>query len=112
MFSSVVSTDFFKTQNQTEVGEDSFKQYNVITALDLAWLENPVKSCGVKNTLDTEMIPKSDHSKDGGTHILIVEDFLLYTYQPFINVLNQRHFISIPYEKCEKEEAFKELQGA
>lgn len=49
-----------------------------------AWLENPVKfekSHGVNNNMDTEIIPKSDHSKDEEVHILIVEGFLLYTYQ-------------------------------
>uniref|UniRef100_A0A3Q1FN49 Muscle-specific beta 1 integrin binding protein 2 n=1 Tax=Acanthochromis polyacanthus TaxID=80966 RepID=A0A3Q1FN49_9TELE len=92
----VQQDDFFKPQDQTEVGEDGFKQYDVITALDMDTMMSTIYSHGVNNPLDTEIVLKSNHKE---THILIVEGFLLHTYRPLMDVLNQRYFISIPYEE-------------
>ncbi|KAK1152481.1 nicotinamide riboside kinase 2-like isoform X1 [Acipenser oxyrinchus oxyrinchus] len=104
---SVVHQDsFFKPPDQIEVGEDGYKQWDVITSLDMeammntvrAWMENPVKfarSHGV-NVLPTAEEPDSETE----VHILIVEGFLLYNYRPLLEVCDKCFYISIPYEEC------------
>jgi len=95
--------DFFKKPDQIEVGEDGFRQWDVISALDMeamlstiqGWQENPVKfarSHGVPVT--------SDSTAD--IHILIVEGFLLYNYKPLLALYDQCYYISIPYEECKQ----------
>ncbi|XP_039622668.1 nicotinamide riboside kinase 2-like isoform X1 [Polypterus senegalus] len=100
--------DFFKPQDQILVGEDGFKQWDVMTSLDMeamvntvkAWLENPVKfarSHGIQVSPELEG-PASEEQ----THILIVEGFLLYNYRPLIELFSHCYYIVVPYEECKR----------
>ncbi|KAL6469485.1 hypothetical protein MHYP_G00230090 [Metynnis hypsauchen] len=100
--------DFFKPPDQIQVGEDGFKQWDVITALDMeamvntikGWVENPVKfarSHGIQVAPTAEMGPSENQ-----IHILIVEGFLLYNYKPLMDVYDKCYYITIPYEECKK----------
>uniref|UniRef100_A0A6Q2X2A1 Nicotinamide riboside kinase 2 n=1 Tax=Esox lucius TaxID=8010 RepID=A0A6Q2X2A1_ESOLU len=100
--------DFFKKPDQIEVGADGFRQWDVITALDMesmvntihGWAANPVKfarSHGVNVSPAAEVA-----DPDQQIHILIVEGFLLYNSKPLIDVYNRCYYISIPYEECKR----------
>jgi len=98
--------DFFKKPDQIEVGEDGFRQWDVITALDMdamvstirGWRENPVKFA---RSHGVSLSPEAEEC-DTGLHILIVEGFLLYNYKPLLDIYDKCYYISIPYEECKK----------
>ena len=73
--------DFFKPQDQIAVGEDGFKQWDVLESLDMeamlstvqAWVSSPRKFARAHRV--SVRLDASD------THILSLEGFLLYSYK-------------------------------
>ncbi|XP_028831280.1 nicotinamide riboside kinase 2 isoform X1 [Denticeps clupeoides] len=100
----IYQDDFFKPQDQIEVGEDGFKQWDVISSLDMeamtntikGWIANPVKFA--KSHGVPALPPSEDPEKD--VHILIIEGFLLYNYAPLINIFHKYYYVTIPYDEC------------
>uniref|UniRef100_A0A8C7YD86 Muscle-specific beta 1 integrin binding protein n=1 Tax=Oryzias sinensis TaxID=183150 RepID=A0A8C7YD86_9TELE len=76
----------FQKPDHIQVGEDGFKQWDVITALDMeamtntikGWMENPVKFARSHGVV-LSPVPAVASSEEQ-VHILIVEGFLLYNY--------------------------------
>ncbi|XP_058393534.1 nicotinamide riboside kinase 2 isoform X2 [Diceros bicornis minor] len=72
--------DFFKPQDQIAVGEDGFKQWDVLESLDMramlstvqAWVSSPQKFARAHGVSVQPDAPD--------THILLLEGFLLYSY--------------------------------
>ncbi|XP_032108142.1 nicotinamide riboside kinase 2 isoform X1 [Sapajus apella] len=90
----------FQPQDQIAVGEDGFKQWDVLESLDMAamldtvqaWLSSPQKFARAHG------VGVQPEASD--THILLLEGFLLYSYKPLVDLYSRRYFLTIPYEEC------------
>uniref|UniRef100_A0A8D0H784 Nicotinamide riboside kinase 1 n=1 Tax=Sphenodon punctatus TaxID=8508 RepID=A0A8D0H784_SPHPU len=100
---SIISQDdFFKPESEVDIDDRGFLQYDVLDALYMekmvsnihSWMTNPVLTGN----------SESMHDSLNGTevHILIVEGFLLYNYEPLNEVWDIKYFLTIPYEECKK----------
>ncbi|XP_019372985.1 PREDICTED: nicotinamide riboside kinase 1 isoform X2 [Gavialis gangeticus] len=105
---SIISQDdFFKPESEVETDERGFKQYDVLDALYIeemvksihAWKENSTRSSF--STGDSKATHDNLRSAEE-IHILIVEGFLLYNYEPLNELWNRRYFITLPYEECKR----------
>ncbi|XP_062337891.1 nicotinamide riboside kinase 2-like [Osmerus eperlanus] len=110
--------DFFKKPAQIEVGEDGFRQWDVITSLDMeamfntvkGWQENPAKFARSHGVSLSHEVEESD--PETGLHILIVEGFLLYNYKPMVDIYDKCYYIAIPYEECKRRRSTRQYTVA
>ncbi|KAL1783517.1 nicotinamide riboside kinase 2 [Sigmodon hispidus] len=94
--------DFFKPQDQIKVGEDGFKQWDVLESLDMeamlstvrAWKKDPRKFARAHGV--------SLQPGTSDTHILLLDGFLLYNYKPLVDMYSHRYFLTVPYEECKR----------
>uniref|UniRef100_A0A8C5LYJ6 Elongation factor 2 n=1 Tax=Leptobrachium leishanense TaxID=445787 RepID=A0A8C5LYJ6_9ANUR len=97
--------DFFKLPEHIEVGEDGFKQWDVITSIDMeamvntvtAWIENPAKFARSHGVTVCRL---NEEHGENDIQILILEGFLLYNHKPLADMCAQRFYLTIPYEEC------------
>ncbi|XP_032642929.1 nicotinamide riboside kinase 1 isoform X10 [Chelonoidis abingdonii] len=115
--SILAQDDFFKPESEVEVDEHGFKQYDVLDALYMeemvtsirSWMKNPTGSS--VSTTESKSTPVNLKSTEE-VHILIVEGFLLYNYEPLNEVWDRRYFLTIPYEECKRRRSTRVYQPA
>ncbi|XP_042189670.1 nicotinamide riboside kinase 1 [Callorhinchus milii] len=93
---------FFKAENEIEIGEDGFQQYDVISALDMKLMMNVIYSWMKNPTAVPGEQAASIAAEKKYVNILIVDGFLLYNYKPLNDVFNIRYYLSVPYEECKR----------
>ncbi|KAM9112132.1 nicotinamide riboside kinase 2 [Pangshura tecta] len=99
--------DFYKPQDQIEVGEDGFKQWDALGSLDMdamvstvhAWIEEPRKFA---RSHGVNVRPNAKDPVPEEIHILVIEGFLLYNYKPLTDLFNKRYYLTVPYDECKR----------
>ncbi|XP_008835294.1 nicotinamide riboside kinase 2 isoform X2 [Nannospalax galili] len=94
--------DFFKPQDQIPVGDDGFKQWDVLESLDMEAMLGTVKAWVKKPQKFARAHGVTLQPHDPGTHILLIEGFLLYSYKPLLDLYSRRYFLTVPYEECKR----------
>ncbi|KAM6991174.1 carnosine N-methyltransferase [Passerculus sandwichensis] len=106
--------DFFKPESEVETDERGFKLYDVLDALYMdemvTSIRNWMKSPASSGVVTEEPENTCDNLKN--VHILIVEGFLLYNYEPLNELWNRRYFLTLPYEECKRRRSTRVYQPA
>ncbi|XP_053716819.1 nicotinamide riboside kinase 2-like isoform X1 [Synchiropus splendidus] len=106
--------DYYKKPDEIEVGPDGFKQWDVITALDMEamtntikrWISDPVKFGRSQGITYSPGFRKFKNVQP--FHILIVDGFLIYNYPGLTDLFDKRYYISITYEECKIRRSFRQ----
>uniref|UniRef100_A0A7M4FUP9 Nicotinamide riboside kinase 1 n=1 Tax=Crocodylus porosus TaxID=8502 RepID=A0A7M4FUP9_CROPO len=107
----------WRPEYEVETDERGFKQYDVLDALYMeemvksihAWIENSTSSSFSAG--DSKATHDNLRSAEE-IHILIVEGFLLYNYEPLNELWNRRYFITLSYEECKRRRSTRVYQPA
>ncbi|NXV72949.1 NRK1 kinase, partial [Atlantisia rogersi] len=107
----------FQPESEVETDERGFKLYDVLDALYMDkmvksihdWMESTA-SAGV--VAEGPLSRREDLKNTDDVYILIVEGFLLYSYEPLNEVWNRRFFLTLPYEECKRRRSTRVYQPA
>ncbi|KAI1900467.1 hypothetical protein AGOR_G00050240 [Albula goreensis] len=104
--SCIVAQDtYFKEDFIVPVDSNGFKQYDVLDALYMdrmmgdiqAWQKDPPSFLSdYRCKTSSAAIPKTP----GVVYVLIIEGFLIFNYRPLNEIMDQRYFLTLPYEPC------------
>ncbi|XP_018422028.1 PREDICTED: nicotinamide riboside kinase 1 [Nanorana parkeri] len=103
---SIISQDdYFKPDEEVATDDRGFKQYDELEALEMERMMSAVQSWMSqynKSACSEEKSNRMQERCENMVHILIVEGFLLYHYEPLDNLFDRRYFVTVPFEECKR----------